>query len=183
MVRLFFVSIGITGLTIAILMIYIVTNGKIPTSDPSWLYSYINKFEFQSNIKANNLIGGGHFFVFDGRDLWMRFQEVRESGSSERLEKLYQAKTYAKPCNEQELAKIRDWFSSTLSHRNFLSYLTSSSALEREDMQSLNDIKNLKCFISGDIANNFGDLPSNAGTWWLYNQRTRLHYFRYANYN
>lgn len=183
MVRVFFASIGITGITIAILVIYIITNGKIPTNDPSWLYSDINKFEFQSNIKADKLIGGGHFFVFDGRDLWMRFHEVRSPGSSNELEQLYGAKSYAKPCNDRELEEIRAWFFSRLSHRNFLSYLTSSSELEREDKQSLNDVNNLKCFIAGDIPNNFGDFPSNAGTWWLYNQRTRFHYFRYASYN
>lgn len=140
-------------------------------------------FEFKSNIKANKLIGDGHFFVVDGRDLWMRFHEVRSPRSSEYLDNWYRSKSYARPCDKQELEQIRAWFVSRLSNRSFLSYLTSSSELDREDKQSLNDVKNLKCFIAGDIPNNFGDFPSNAGTGWLYNQRTRFHYFRYASYN
>ena len=49
-------------------------------------------------------------------------------------------------------------------------------------MQSLNDIKNLKCLISGEIANNFGALPNDSGTWWLYNQKTRFHYFKICQF-
>lgn len=184
MLRFFLISSGTIAAIISILLAYIFTNGKIPAIiDSSWLYSYINEFEFDSKLKVDNLIVGGHFYTFDGRDLWMRFQDVRSPENPNELETIYKPLSSVKPCNPQELEKVRILFISVLSHQTPISYLTPWLDIEREDLQSLNDTKNLKCFISGTIDNNFGDFPGNAGTWWLYNQKTRFHYFRYASYN
>src|ERR671933_1337755 len=182
MFRFFLISSGTIAAIISILIAYICTNGKIPAGiDHNWLYSYINKFDFDSKLKVDNLISGGHFYVFDGRDLWMRFHDVRSHDNPNELETLYKPINYVQTCNPQELEKVRTFLISVLSHQTDISYLTPWLDIDREDLQSLNDTKNLKCLVAGTIENNFGDFPQNDGTWWLYNQKTRLHYFRYSS--
>jgi hypothetical protein len=182
--RFFLISSGTIAAIISILIAYIFTNGKIPAAiNPNWFYNYVNEFKFDSKLKVDNLLVGGHFYALDGRDLWMRFQDVRSPDNPNELETIDKLRISPTSCNPQELEQVRTFFISVLSHRTPISYLTPWSDIEREDLQSLNDTKNLKCSISGEIENNFGDYPNKAGNWWLYNQKTRFHYFRYANYN
>ena len=108
---------------------------------------------------------------------------MRVSDNPNELETIDKSLNSLQSCNPQELEQVRTFFISVLSHPTPISYLTPWSDIEREDLQSLNDIKNLKCPSFGEIENNFGDYPNKAGTWRLYNQKTGFHYFRYANYN
>jgi hypothetical protein len=178
--RVYLKVIGVlVGLALAILILPVILivifrlNLPEPT-DAAWLYRYQAKFE--TKVIGDQQIGGGYMFVFDGRDLWLRFR-VKEPS-------LPTTPQGFEACRLDEIPEIRQWFLENVRDRSsFLSSLNPWVNPSEIDLQSLNDLNNLRCFKAGEIDNKLGQLPLVAGWWMLYNSKTRLLYLRYANYN
>lgn len=154
-----------------VLLVVFLVNFPIP-DNATWLYQYQ---EHQTKVTGDQRIGGGYIFVFDGRDLWLRFR-VKEA-------LLPTTPQYSVACKSDEFAKIKQWFLEHVRDRFDLSSASSLWANPSEtDSQSLNDSTDLRCFKSGAIDNKLGQEPPSAGLWMLYNSKTRLLYLRYADY-
>lgn len=172
--RLKLLSTTFVGIVLVFGLILTLT-GNIPSpADPTWLYNY--QAEFRTKLKGDKLIGGGYDYFPEGRDLWIRFRATENS--LEALNLTNQA------CEAEQLERIRQWFLENVSKPNkILSWMTPWENLSPEDLESLNDISNLRCLLADEINNEFGKTPTQAGFWLLCNQQTNFCYMRYANYN
>ena len=166
------VSLALACLIVPVVLLVIFpSNFPIP-DDATWLYRYQKS---QTKVTGDQRIGGGYVFVFDGRDLWLRFR-VKEAS-------LLATPQHSMLCKPAEFAEIRQWFLENVRDRSiFLSALNRWANLSERDLQSLNDLNNLRCFKLGEINNKLGQEPRSAGLWMLYNSKTRLLYLRYADY-
>ena len=166
------VSLALACLIVPVVLLVIFpSNFPIP-DDATWLYRYQKS---QTKVTGDQRIGGGYVFVFDGRDLWLRFR-VKEAS-------LLATPQYSMLRKPAEFAEIRQWFLENVRDRSiFLSALNRWANLSERDLQSLNDLNNLRCFKLGEINNKLGQEPRSAGLWMLYNSKTRLLYLRYADY-
>jgi hypothetical protein len=164
------------------LLVYIMTDGRIPAS-PDWLYNYVTEIQFRKPLKRDRLIGGGHFYFFDGRDLWIRFRLPENPDIEPESELAYLIRGESNDCTPQEREIVQNWFKSAIAHPNFFSRLTPGSNLQQEDVQNLEDTANLNCLFSDTIPESSNQFPSNCGSWKLYHRKTRLVYIRYACYN
>ncbi|MCY7323622.1 MAG: hypothetical protein LH660_17910 [Phormidesmis sp. CAN_BIN36] len=163
------VSLALIGLIVTVVLLAILPKNFPIPDDATWLYQHQKS---QTKLTGDQQIGGGYVFVFDGRDLWLRFR-VKEAS----LPVTPQDSTV---CNPNELVEIRQWFLENVRDRSgFFSALNLRTNLSERDLQSLN---NLRCFKSGAINNKLGQEPTSAGLWMLYNSKTRLLYLRYADY-
>ena len=166
------VSFALICLIVSVLLLVIFPKNFPIPDDATWLYQYQKS---QTKVTGDQRIGGGYVFVFDGRDLWLRF---RVEGASVPATPPYSAR-----CNPNEFAEIKQWFLENVRDRsNIFSALNPWANLSERDLQSLNDLNNLRCFKSGEISHKLGREPTSAGLWMLYNSKTRLLYLRYADY-
>lgn len=165
------VGLALVSLILFVLLAILPKNFPIP-DDATWLYKYQ---EPQTKVTGDQRIGGGYVFVFDGRDLWLRFR-VKEGS-------VPTTPQYSIACKPDEFAEIKQWFLENVRDRfDFSSALSLWANPSGIDLQSLNDLNNLRCFKSGVINNKPGQEPLSAGLWMLYNSKTRLLYLRYADY-
>ncbi len=166
------ISLALICLMVPVLLLVIFPKNFSIPDDATWLYQYQ---KFQTKVTGDQRIGGGYVFVFDGRDLWLRF---RVEGAS-----VPATPPYSVMCKPNEFAEIKQWFLENVRDRsNIFSALNPWVNLSERDLQTLNDLNNLRCFKSGAINNKLGQEPTNAGLWMLYNSKTRLLYLRYADY-
>ncbi|PSB18218.1 hypothetical protein C7B65_16060 [Phormidesmis priestleyi ULC007] len=167
------VSIALISSILIVLLIVIFRFDLSTPTDATWLYQHQ---ESETKVTGDQQIGGGYLFVFDGQDVWLRFRVKEDSVPTK--PRLFEV------CKPNQFAKIRQWFLENVRERSgFLSSLNPWTRLSEVDLQSLNDLNNLRCFELGKIDNKFGQIPSNAGWWMLYNSKTRLLYLRYTEYD
>ena len=62
---------------------YLAANGPIPTNG-DWFHQYLES-ELEPEYRMAAVRGGGHFYIVDGRDLWLRFQIVPTAASAQRF--------------------------------------------------------------------------------------------------
>lgn len=154
---------------------YLAVTFNLPVpATPDWLYNYQAKFK--SKLKGDQLIGGGYFFMADGRDLWLRFRV-------ETPLKEEQSISISNRCTPEELSTVSTWFlDNAVSQKHFLWVIPLPDNFA-QDRSVLSQHLNLQCFTDGAITNRFGEVPSGCSSWSLYDRQTRYYYLRYACYN
>ncbi|MBD2003041.1 MULTISPECIES: hypothetical protein [Cyanophyceae] len=170
----------VIGTPIVLFFLLFLTTGGIPVpTEPDWLYDW----EFRSEVKADRLIGGGYTYIFDGRDIWIRFH-VKEELPPPKYQGFYKGIRDGTACNRQELETIRQWFSQVITQQNKLFGLISLFNRSAEDIQNLNEVENLECYFTQQPKHKFGQIPPTSidGYWVVFNKRTQFIYVRYWSY-
>ena len=147
-------------------------NVTIPTG-PDWLYRY--QLKFRQKLQGDRLIGGGHVFLFDGRDLWICFRLKPNQSAEAQL-------PTENICDPVEQAMVRDWFLKyAVKQRKLLGIVPLP-----DDFQADREILNrdrILCDMDVPLPQRLGEYPDTCGFWSLYDPQTRYYYLRYGCYN
>ena len=167
---------------------YVYGVGVIPYRSTA-LKEHINLFDISGDLQPEarhamkQLLAGGHFFFFDGQDIWMRFQVTEgHSAAHANLKAFIPNFSKASACNPTEKALVIDWFFQRVSRPNLLAWFTPWNDIDPADRRSLEDPQQLDCIYSSGLS--FHSLqPSGCNHWWLHNRATGFFYVRFGCYN
>ena len=151
----------------------VVLNLPVPAT-ADWLYDY--QANFEAKLKGDRLVGGGYFFLADGRDLWIRFRAQPPLPKDQRT-------STSNSCTSDELIMVSTWFLDNAVNRKHFLWAIPLSDKFAQDRTILREYPNLQCSIDGAITNRFGEVPSGCNFWSLYHRPTHYYYLRYACYN
>jgi hypothetical protein len=172
----------------AVLVSYAYTWGLVPLSG-EWLKNNIDQFDPSRKLSPeaseamDQLIAGGHYFIFDGVDIWMRFKVTDgDSATRANLEAFIPDFSTDWQCDPTETAVIQRWFLKQLSHPTFGSRLTPWSDLNIADRLSLGDPNQLDCIAASRFPASSIAAPSTCNHWWLHSQKTGFIYVRFTCY-
>lgn len=182
---------GLTGLTavLGIAIAYIYGWGRWPVSS-EWLVSNLHELDLgRTDQKAaeamEHVLGGGHFYVLDGRDLWMRFR-VADQASPEALAALgafLPDFSTLRQCTLEEKDIVTGWFLRATSRPTPISWITPWSELGAVDQASLGEEAKLDCIFSDLVPLQSVFQEGGCGSWWLHNRQTGFIYVRTSCYN
>jgi hypothetical protein len=163
-VKIALLTLGIPIGAFGCFFLWILLNLPIYT-DSDWLYEHQSRF-FEG-YKGDRLVGGGHYFPLDGRDLWIRFRVLIPA----------EGIPHENSCTSSELKTVSNWFADNAVNQKLFfwpdDFAADRAILKRTD---------LICRM-GLITNRFGEFPRECGSWSIYDPKTRYYYLRYDCYN
>lgn len=181
--RFLWLLAGFTTLGLG-LITYAYTWGIIPYQPDIAEFDLNHDFSPEARAAMEPVILGGHFFIFDGQDIWMRFK-APEGGTAAAAELNSFIPDFAKslPCEPTERATVRRWFLQRVSRPNLLAWFTPWSELNATDRLSLDTTGPIDCIYYAGLSASTLSTPNSCGRWWLHSQQTGFVYVRWACYN
>jgi hypothetical protein len=182
---------GLAGLTAIIVgcIAYVFLWGRWPVSS-EWLTQNLRELDMGGvdPIAAEameQVLGGGHFYLRDGRDLWMRFKVTPDAPADALAELDTFVPDFATSlqCTPAEQEIVTSWFRRAVSRPIALSWLTPWSELGAMDQASLEDTENLDCIFSDLVPLQSVFQEGGCGSWWLRHRQTGFIYVRTSCYN
>ena len=156
----------------------------------STLKENINLFDIAGDLQPEarhameELVAGGHFFIFDGQDIWMRFKVAQgDSEAYANLEAFIPEFSEDWPCDPAEKALMADWFFKRVSRPTFLAWLTPWNDIDPADRSSLENLEQLDCIYSSGLLSSSLKPPPGCNHWWLHSRETGFFYVRFGCYN
>ncbi|MDA0268044.1 MAG: hypothetical protein O2890_08580 [Cyanobacteria bacterium] len=173
---------GLTAIGLG-LITYASTWGLVPYQPDVDEFNLSLDFSPATRAAMEPVMVGGHWFISDGQDIWMRFKRPEvDSAAHATLDAFIPDFSDDGQCDPAEKVIVKDWFLKRVSQPTFLSRLTPWPELDPVDRLSLEDTAQLDCIYSPNLSVSSRS-PSGCNRWWLHSRKTAFVYVRWSCYN